>query len=77
MARKYVKPIISFEKLSTTSDLSAGCTLISSFAEFSCPVMIPEWGETVFTYGSGCDWSNDDIYVCYHVPTASSNIFGS
>ena len=38
--------------------------------------LIPEWGETVFTE-QNCDWSNDDYYVCYHVPTAGTNIFGS
>ena len=77
MARRYVKPIISFEKLSLGTDLSAGCSLNSTFAEFVCPVLIPEWGETVFAPNSECDWSNDEIYVCYHVPTAASNIFGS
>ena len=77
MGKKYSKPGISFHPLALSADLSAGCTLLSNFAEFSCPVMIPEWGETVFTYNSGCDWSNDDVYVCYHVPTASSNIFSS
>ena len=77
MAKNYVKPMITFEKLSAGTDVSAGCSLNSSFAEFVCPVLIPEWGETVFTNASGCDWSNDDVYVCYHVPTTSSNIFGS
>ena len=76
MRKSYIKPSISFEKLSLSTDLSAGCSLNVSFAEFVCPVMIEEWGETVFTQNN-CDWSNDDLYVCYHVPTAGTNIFGS
>ncbi len=77
MAKKYVKPIIAFQELSMNSELSAGCSFDSSFAEFFCPILIPEWGETVFSNDIGCDWTNDDFYVCYHVPTAGSNIFGS
>ncbi|MCR5042219.1 MAG: hypothetical protein K6C36_09020 [Clostridia bacterium] len=76
MAKQYVKPTIAFQKLSTNTGLSAGCSMLSSFPEFSCAIEIPEWGETVFTE-SNCDWSNDDFYVCYHVPTAGSNVFSS
>lgn len=76
MKKRYVKPLISFEPLALSSTLSASCEFDISYAEFSCPVLIPEWGETVFTE-QNCDWSNDDIYICYHVPTASSNVFGS
>ena len=60
-----------------SSDLSTGCSLDLAFAEFACPLLIPEWGETVFTDALQCDWSNDDFYVCYHVPTAGSNVFNS
>ena len=59
------------------TDLSAGCSLDSLFAEFACPVLIPEWGETVFSTELDCYWTNDEFYVCYHVPSAGSNIFGS
>ena len=76
MANMYSKPNITFQKLSMSSDLSAGCTMQISFAEFSCPIMIPEWGETVFT-ADNCDWSNDEFYICYHVPTAGTTVFGS
>ena len=75
MAKQYVKPVIAFEPLELNSDFSSGCTVELQFAEFSCPVLIPEWGETVFN--NTCDWSNDDFNVCYHVPTASFNVFGS
>ncbi len=76
MQKRYAKPNITFQKLAMSADLSAGCSMNVSFAEFDCPIMIPEWGETVFT-SSNCDWSNDEIYVCYHVPTAGTNVFGS
>ena len=72
----YSKPTIAFQKLSVSADISAGCSMQVSFAEFSCPIMIPEWGETVFT-ANNCDWSNDEFYICYHVPTAGTNVFGS
>ena len=76
MAKNYVKPNIAFQKLAMRSELSVGCTMDITFAEFVCPILIPEWGETVFTQNT-CDWSNDQYYVCYHVPTAGSNVFGS
>ena len=76
MAKIYQKPSITFQKLSMSSDFSAGCTYNVNFAEFACPILIPEWGETVYIENA-CDWSNDDIYICYHVPTAGTNVFGS
>ena len=76
MRGNYIKPTITLEKLSMSSELSASCEFDINFAEFYCPILIPEWGETVFT-NQNCDWSNDDYYVCYHVPTAGSNVFGS
>ena len=76
MKKTYAKPNIAFKKLAMSSNLSSGCQIEQTFAEFSCPVLIPEWGETVFTQ-SNCDWSNDDYSICYHVPTASGNVFGS
>ena len=74
--RTYVKPEIEFQDLALNSDLCSSCVMEMTFAEFSCPILIPEWGETVFTQ-SNCDWSNDDYNICYHVPTASGNVFGS
>ncbi|MBQ6164215.1 MAG: hypothetical protein IJK23_07050 [Clostridia bacterium] len=76
MAKNYQKPNIAFQKLAMTADLSTSCSMDVNYAEFSCPVLIPEWGETVFTSDT-CDWSNDQFYICYHVPTAGSNVFGS
>jgi hypothetical protein len=76
MKKKYIKPMVSFEKLAMNSSFSGHCEFNITFAEWVCPVLIPEWGETVFQQDN-CDWSNDDYYICYHVPTISTNIFGS
>ena len=76
MAKVYTKPKITFQKLAMASGSSASCSMEITFAEFSCPVLIPEWGETVFSEVA-CDWSNDDYYICYHVPTMTTNVFGS
>lgn len=75
MAKGYVKPSIQFHMLNMSADLSAGCALNATFAEMDCPVMIPEWGETVFNQNN-CDIYGDE-YICYHVPAANSNVFGS
>ncbi len=76
MGKNYIKPVVTFQQLNMGTDVSAGCSMILSFAEFACPIEIPEWGETVFTE-SNCDWSNDQFYICYHVPTLGSNVFAS
>ena len=78
MAKQYVKPVIAFEKLAVNSDMSSGCVFNVSFAEFSCPVYVPEWDEYIFTSAnSACDWSNSNVNICYHVPTSSFNVYGS
>lgn len=78
MAREYVKPIVAFEPLALNANASSACTVELSFAEFVCAVYIPEWGETIFTENnSDCMWTNDDGYICYHVPASSFTIFGS
>lgn len=76
MGKKYVKPAIRFDSLAMQSDVYGSCTLDITFQEWVCPVLIPEWGETVFQEYN-CDWSNDSGYICYHVPTLSTNVFGS
>ncbi len=78
MAKQYIKPMISFEKLSVASNASGSCEFSSDFAPYVCPLYVPEWGETIFTQESGCDWygSNGES-ICYHVPADSSTIFGS
>ena len=74
--RRYIKPTVTFETLALANDASGSCVFEITFQEFVCPVLIPEWGETVFQEYN-CDWSNDSGFICYHVPTISTNIFGS
>ena len=75
--KKYIKPTVSFESLIMSADVSAQCHLDITFAEWVCPVPIPEWGNETIYQEWNCDWSNDSGYVCYHVPTLTTNVFGS
>ena len=78
MAKQYVKPLITFEKLAISANGSAGCAFEAEFAPFTCPVHIPGWGDETIFIENVCVWYGaDDDSICYHVPTASSNIFGS
>ncbi|MBR5422506.1 MAG: hypothetical protein IK108_00695 [Clostridia bacterium] len=77
MKKQYTKPVLSFQSLAVSTDMSAGCAYEVNFAEFYCPVLIPDWGMTVFAEDSDCEMSNPDGFICYHVPTASFNVFGS
>ena len=77
--RKYVKPEIEFQDLALNSDLCSSCIMEMTFAEFSCPILIPEWGETIFTMDN-CDIAGDGVdgsEICYHIPTLDGNVFGS
>ena len=74
MKQPYTPLSITFQALSAGS-VSSACTYQSNEAINSCPILIPEWNETVFTDATGCDW--DASEACYHVPTASSNVFDS
>lgn len=76
MKKSYAKPNITFESFSLSSNIAEECVLEITFAEWECPVLIPEWGETVYQEWN-CDWSNEEGYICYHVPTLSTRIFGS
>lgn len=76
MKKKYEKPTIVYESFSLSSSISAECAFTITFAEWECPVYIEEWGETVYQEWN-CDWSNDEGYVCYHVPTLTTQVFGS
>lgn len=78
MNKKYIKPMVKFESLNMSTDVASGCASGPTFEEFACPVMVPEWGETVFGE-LNCDWSTPKMYdmLCYHVPTADHNVFSS
>jgi len=75
MKKNYTSPNIIFQPLSAAG-LSAACSFTANHAANVCPIMIPEWGETVFGDYDICDYTPEDN-VCYDVPTASSNVFES
>lgn len=79
MGNKYIKPLIRLENLNMSSNVSSGCSQAPTAPEYSCPVMIPEWGETIFTQNTDCFWDTPDMYdtVCYHVPFGDGNVFTS
>lgn len=79
MKKTYSKPIITFESFALSTNIAEECTMDITFAEWDCPVLIPEWGETVYQEYTGCDWTPQESgwSICYHVPTLSTRIFGS
>lgn len=79
MKKLYTKPMITFETLSLSSNISSGCAMNgTNSAEYICPVLNEETGWTIFSDNSVCmmvPGPNDT--VCYHVPFANINIFDS
>ena len=79
--KKYVKPDISFQKLNLSTDISAGCAQQAQQAEGICAVQIPDNpGLYIFQESSNtCNiyLPNSDDFICYHVPTADTNVFSS
>ena len=78
--KNYVKPVISFQLLNTSTGVSDGCKVSGSADPYQCPVEIPDWpGETVFT-PSNCTWATntpEEFDICYHGPTGLVSVFGS
>lgn len=70
----YMKPTFQFHQIPLAT-AAVSCSISAAFQEYTCPVTVPEWGMTIFT-DTDCDMDNPD-QVCYHVPTASYNVFGS
>ncbi len=75
----YIKPNISFQRLNIAA-VSTGCALQSNNAESVCPVEVPgQPGLTIFSELGVCvstlPGAQDSI--CYHVPTADTNVFES
>lgn len=77
--KKYIKPDISFYKLNLSTTVSAGCQIQATHDPEICPVEIPgQGGLTVFQKG-GCMVYGPGMGdgLCYHVPSAESNVFES
>ncbi len=80
--KKYIKPDISFQKLNLSTDISAGCSQVATTAEGVCSVSIPGYpGMYIFQDdpSNNCNTflPNPEDFVCYHVPTADTNVFSS
>lgn len=79
MKKTYTKPIIAFESLAITANVSSGCAYLSTnSAEYVCPIVDEESGWTIFSDLSVCMMgpeANDQI--CYDIPLSSSNVFSS
>lgn len=76
MKKKYVTPDIGFECFCLNTDISAGCAWLSNQAPGQCTVDMP-WGDTLFASADCTMKPGNDSQVCYHVPTADQNVFGS
>ncbi len=77
--KKYIKPDVSFFEMNLSTSISAGCEFTSNNAPLACPVEIPgQGGLTVFLEGACMAYfPGAEDSLCYHVPTADSNVFES
>lgn len=78
--KKYITPDISFNILSLSTNISAGCEIISNNDVAVCPVEVPgQPGFTIFQEGSGCIAYHPgyEDSICYHIPIAEQNVFES
>lgn len=79
LKKKYLKPDISFESFRLSTDISAGCAMLSQQAPNGCVIYYPQWGMTLLTEALSCDATPPGglDYICYHVPLADNNVFES
>lgn len=79
MKKPYNKPTITFESLALSTNIAAGCALISTnSAEYVCPVIDEESGWTIFSDKTVCMMiPKPGDTICYDIPLANSNIFES
>ena len=79
--KNYIKPDISFQKLDIATTVSAGCEYTPTSGVGECPAEIPgQPGLMLFQeYNGGCMVYSPELegLICYHVPTADTNIFES
>ncbi len=84
MKKTYSKPAIIFEDFSLTASITVGCDKIAQAAEYQCAYEITTslGVVSIFTeqvIGDVCKTTKPDGYneICYHVPTAETNVFTS
>lgn len=79
MKKKYEKPQILFDSFELSQDIAAGCRYdTTNQVQYVCPAIDPELGMSIFA-GGNCDMTppSGNDRICYHVPTAGNNVFGS
>ena len=82
MKKKYEKPQIHFVSFELSQDISAGCELITNYAENACAIYVnePGWDLTVYA-DSSCGYTPPNVAAgdtpCYHAPTDSYNVYSS
>lgn len=79
MKKAYKKPIITFESLTISTNIAAGCAFISTNnAEYICPIMDEESGWTIFSNNGLCMMApGPGDTICYDIPLLNSNVFTS
>ncbi|MBO5858237.1 MAG: hypothetical protein J6R20_00455 [Clostridia bacterium] len=79
MKKSYTKPIITFESLAVSANVSAGCSLLgTNSAEYVCPVIDEEAGWTIFSNYTICMITpQPGDTICYDIPLANSHVFSS
>ncbi len=80
MKQSYVKPTVSFEKLSVGAPIASSCEGIANFAAGLCSVTIDVGFEIeIFQTADICEYHGPDVddMVCYHAPSDNNNIFTS
>ncbi len=79
MKKQYIKPLITFDSLAMSANISAGCAFLAgNQSEYQCSVTDPESGWTFFNDPRICMMGpgpNDTI--CYDVPVLGFNVFDS
>lgn len=79
MKKQYIKPIITFDSLAVSANISSGCAfLASNQAEYQCPIIDEESGWTIFSDLRNCMMMpTPGDTICYDIPFAASNVFES
>lgn len=81
MKKTYSKPEIMFENFAVSSNIAAGCSILTNYAENECSyVYTDEFGTTYNIFISGvCTTTQQDGYagICYHVAADTSSLFTS
>lgn len=77
--REYKKPDIEFQNFRLSTDLCAACEIQSNASDNMCPLTVPEFEGITLITELNCDAYAPEITdtLCYHVPIADNNVFGS